>query len=213
MMRSSGVFVLLFSCTLLLVMGALDRQPTGFSSVAGAAFVTQASCRSGLQNLTPRKSCARRRQPRSRQTCSGCVAKSGKNRMAEEMSFEADGRLVRGPNQCGRFEMTVRPGESATELITVSDGSRPGPFLPARPGKPAQVSHSEIPTAGRQAIVVRIRSKPSCTPMVAPALTNCSRTWRRGLRIGNSATGTWKNRAILRLTGSVKNARRGAARR
>src|SRR5207237_10754852 len=40
----------------------------------------------------------------------------------EEMRFEAEGRLVRGPHHCARLEMTIQTGQGCTEVLVVSDG-------------------------------------------------------------------------------------------
>jgi hypothetical protein len=199
MMRNNGVFVLLFSCTLLLVMGALDRQSTGYSSVAGAAFVAQSSeIEPSAAQILARA--AANVDPANVQwlTC-----KIWQKQIAEELSFEAEGRLVRGPNQCGRFEMKVRTGDNATEVVTVSDGI--GLAHSCRHvGKPAQVATLKFVTAEDRPLppehIEAILHSYGCTGpyQLLKDLEARLENWQL-------ATGTWKDRAILRLTGSVKN--------
>jgi hypothetical protein len=204
MMRSSGVFVLLFSCTLLLVMGALDRQTPAFPSVAGAAFVAQTTvAEAGLPNLTAEQILARAAANLDPAKLQWLRYKIWQKQDAEDMSFEAQGRLLRGPNQCGRFELTVGSGTEATELLTVSDGI--GLAHSCRPpGKPAQVSTLKYitpennPYAPEQ--IEAILHAHSCGGpfQLLKDLEAKLENWQL-------ASGTWNNRTILRLTGIVNN--------
>ncbi len=204
MMRSSGVFVLLFSCTLLLVMGALDRQTPAFPSVAGAAFVAQNTVtEAGLQNLTAEQILARAAANLDPAKLQWLRYKIWQKQDAEDLSFEAQGRLMRGPNKCGRFELTVRSGMEATELLTVSDGV--GMAHSCRPpGKPAQVNTLKYQkptnnTSSSDHIEAILHAFGCSGPY------HLLKDLEAKLENWQLASGTWNNRTILRLTGTLKN--------
>src|SRR5207302_946625 len=119
-----------------------------------------------------------------------------------QVSFEADGRLVRGPNQCARLEMTVHGGSQPTTVITVSDGV--GLARICRPaGQPAEVvtqkftTRAETPPAAQE--IDEILNTHGCG---GPHFL--LRDLEEILENLRMERGLWNGKPVIRLEGAVK---------
>jgi hypothetical protein len=193
----------LFACSLLLTMGALNHQPRAFTPPVSASFVAQIATRdAGMDNLTPAQVLARAAVNLDPERTPWLRVKTWQKQADEEVSFEADGRLVRGPNQCARLEMTIHTGAIATTAITVSDG--------------VGLAHGRR-VAGRAPTVTSQRFiTPAKTNMAAEEIDRILNAHGCGgpyclvkelastLKNLKMVQGTWKGNSVIRLTGTVK---------
>jgi hypothetical protein len=193
----------LFACSLLLIMGALNHQPRAFTQPAGAGFIAQfVSPGAGLQSLSPAQVLARAAVSLDPERTPWLQVKTWQKQDDEVVSFEADGQLVRGPNQCARLEMTIRTGAIATAVVTVSDGVGMA-HCRRLPGKPSVVTSQRFTT-------------PAKVPMTADVIDQILNAHGCGgpysllkdlegtLENLKLVHGTWKDKPVIRLTGSVK---------
>jgi hypothetical protein len=124
------------------------------------------------------------------------------------VSFEAKGRFVRAPNHCARLEITVHAGPKPTNIVVVSDGVALARACSVG-GRSPQVSTRPLTATGQ---------KPLSSQEANSALRahGCGGPYcllkdlQRALDNLQAAPGVWKDKRVIRLTGSVKEAH-GAA--
>ncbi len=130
------------------------------------------------------------------------IVKTWQKQVDDEMSFEADGRLVRGPNHCARLDMTVRRDAEVTKVMVVSDG--------------VGLAHA-CRSANQRADVKSQRFlSPAKTPLDGPQVEQvlsahgCGGPHRLLMDLANklntmqSDSGVWHGKSVVRLTGSLK---------
>jgi hypothetical protein len=203
MTRKNLVLAPLFACSLLLIMGALDREPNRVAQDAKGLFVAQpASLRAGLGNLTPGQILSEAVAALSPEKIAWLGLNTWQKQVDGDAGFEAEGRLVRGPNQCARLEMTVHRGPKPTQVVTVSDG-----MVLARvyrqADRPATVTTRQLATPSRTSTSPRdielVLNEHGCggpywlLKDLQSILDNLQ-----------AVAGIWKGKRVVRLTGSVK---------
>jgi hypothetical protein len=210
MTKKNVALVPLFACSLLLTMGALNHQPHFATPAAGASFVAlPVALDAGLEGLTPQQLLARAAALLDPAQVPWLHVKTWQKQQTDEMTFEAEGRLLRGPNHCVRLEMTVHPGAESGNVVVVSDGV--GLAHACRlPGQPAAVVSQEFltpekKTMSAQQIDVVLNAKGCGGPHSLLKDLVCV------LEDLKMEVGTWKDNKVIRLAGVVKKAFRDSS--
>jgi hypothetical protein len=201
MIQKKLILVPFFACSLLLIIGALDHQPHFLPPVASASFVAQPHD-AGLGNLTPRQILAQAAAALAPERNPWLRVKIWQKQVDDGVSFEAEGRLVRGPNQCARLETTVHSGPNPTALVTVSDGVALAHAC-RLPGQLTELTTRRFTTPAK---------KPMPPPQIDLVLNEhgCGGPYcllkdlESILDDLQAVPGIWKDKRVIRLTGSVK---------
>jgi len=203
MSKKNLVLAPFFACALLLIMGALNHQAPVLSQSAENAFLAQpVSLDQSLTELSPRQILNRAAAGLDPSKTQWLRLTTWQKQSDEEISFEAEGRLVRGPRHCARMEMTIHRGSQDIKVVTVSDGVD---LAHARhlPGLPADVTTTRITTPGQpvpnpdgleQILKAQGCGGPHCILKELENLLDNLKATR----------GLWKNKPVIRLTGTLK---------
>lgn len=211
MSKKHFVLVPLFACSLQLVMGALNYQPPATPTSAAppqpaaTAFVAQPlDLAGGLEKLGAAQLLERASAAVAPSQAPWLVTKTWQKQSFEDASFEAEGRLVRGPNHCARLELHVRAGGEPAEVIIVSDG--------------VVLAHVRKVAGEKDEVTTQQLSGQGAPPLTPPQIDflltakGCAgphgllQQLRGMLENLRSETGTWQERPVIRLTGTAKAA-------
>jgi hypothetical protein len=202
MTRKHLVLIPLVACSLLLIMGALEREPTPVTQHSKIFFVAQPIAGDArLEHATPRQILAEAAAALSPEKTLWLQLNTWQKQLDGEASFEAEARLVRGPNHCARLEMTVHRGPKHTQIVTVSDG-----VVLARsqrlPDQPAAVTTWRLGTPADT-------SAPRDVDQVLAEHGCGGPYWllkdlERILDGLQGTPGIWEGKPVIRLAGSVK---------
>jgi hypothetical protein len=203
MAQSKIVLAPFVACPLLLVMGALNQQPRQASAAVDATFVSrQTTVAADLTQQPPEKILARAVAALEPDRVPWLVVKTWQKQVDDEISFEADGRLVRGPNHCARLDLTVRGGADPTSLIVVSDG--------VGLARACRLANKRAEVASQRFL------SPTKTPLNGPQIEQvlsahgCGGPHRLLKDLANKLVnlqmdmGVWRGKGVARLTGSLK---------
>jgi hypothetical protein len=203
MLKKHVVLLPLFACPMLLIMGALNGQPHPFAPALEASFVAQSvSCEVPIEKLPASAVLAQAIAKLAPNKASWLRTQIWQKQQCEEMCFEAEGTLVRGPNHCARLELTIRAGAGQTAVTVVSDGVGLA-HARKRAGQPVDVESQQF-AKGNAAItpeqIAEIISAHGCGGPYA-----LLRELADKLENMETATGAWDNQQVVRLTGQVKS--------
>jgi hypothetical protein len=118
-----------------------------------------------------------------------------------EHAYEADGRLVLGPNQCARWELSVKASRSRASWLVVSDGRGAAQRLQIG-SRPPQVETRLLPELEGAGMVARMRARTQalqekgCASPVA-----LLRGLKGSIAELHGQTGVWKETPVIRLEG------------
>ncbi len=210
MSRKNSLLAPLFACSLLLVMGALNHEPIFLSQSATPPFIAQpVSLDAQFQRLSAAEllaSALARLTPDSLRWLSVTM---WQKQTDDEVSFEAQGRLVRGPNGCARQEMTIRTGEKVSSVVTVSDGVSLAITRKLACGV-AELDTMKLTNADNTTMSVdqigAILGKHGCGGPLC-----LLRNLADNLENWQLEVGTWKKAPVIRLTATLKDVARGPA--
>jgi hypothetical protein len=201
MLQRNLVLVAVFACPLLLVMGALDYQSSSSTPAATPSFIAQPiAVAADVASLAPGDLLVQAAARLAPEVTPWLIVKTWQRQTDEHGRFEAEGRLVRGPNQCARLETSLQGRAEPATILTVSDG-----VVLARAYK----------TAGKRAIVTAdsfltpVRKSPEEVEKVLAA-HGCGgphsvlKDLERVLESLQETRGVWEGKSVIRLTGSIK---------
>jgi hypothetical protein len=206
MAQSKIVLAPIVACPLLLVMGALNQQPRQASAAVNTPFVSEPSAApSALSRQAPQEILARAVATLEPQRLSWLIVKTWQKQVDDEISFEADGRLVLGPNHCARLDMNIHGTTGSNSVVIVSDGV--GVARACR-------------SANKRAEVTSQRFlSPAKTPLTGPQIDQVLSNHGCGgpYRLLNDLAGkldniqmemgVWQRKSVVRLTGFLKAAK------
>lgn len=203
MARSQMVLAPALACSALFFMGALTQPPRQAAAAVDTAFVSQP--RIGPPNFThddPKQLLVRAAATLDPQRVPWLVVKTWQKQVGGEMSFEAEGRLVRGPNHCARLDMTVRASGEPSSVVVVSDG--------------VCLAHACRPAGKRGDVASQRFLSPAKTQLNGPQIEQILNAHGCGgphqmlkdlaAKLDNIQLdmGLWDGKNVIRLTGSLK---------
>lgn len=211
MLKTQFLLASLFACSLLLIMGAINYQPASpLTATAKPDFLPQsAAFDSPLESPAADELLTRAIQALDPSNISWLNVTIWQKQACEGFSFEAESRLVRGPNHCARLTMTVNARHSPVNVVVVSDGVGLAHAC-TLPGKRTEVdckrfinADESSMTAGdiEQLLVTHGCGGPHCLLKDVQAV----------LEEFQVVPGTWKNTPVYRLSGRVKTVAKNAA--
>ncbi len=208
MSKKTFYLVPIFSCSVLLLTGAFNYQdiisspaPPWPTQPSRSSFVPQpAPVAPGLEKLDGPGLLEKALAALAPNRVRWLRMKTWQKLADDELSFEAEGRLVLGPNHCARLEMTCRTGPKTGQYLVVADGVVLAQVL-RLPGQSPQVSNQPLfdKETGAPAIPLDqlFRDKGCAGPY--PLLCEL----QRKLTDLQVQTGHWQNRPALLLTGNL----------
>lgn len=208
MSKKKVALVPVFACFLLLAMGALNHQSSSPSLAPGPSFLAQTvSLGPGLDDLGPTQLLERAVANLGPARVSWLRVATWQKQADDEVSFEADGVLVRGPHHCARLELTVRAGKEPATVVTVSDGVS---WAQSRrlPGRSAEVTAQRFTTdemtamsAGQREDVLNAHGCGGPHGLLVELA--------RHLQNLQTTRGIWQAKPVLRLEGTLDGASQG----
>ena len=196
----------LFACSLTLIMGAFNHPPQSAPPQTVPTFLARPlDLDARLRELAPRQLLERAAAALASDKVQWLQIKTWQRQMDEELSFEAEGRLVCGPNNCARLEMTVQAGNGPAQVTMISDGVAFAKVVKL-PNQSAKIATERFSPEQKDG------SKPFTSEQIAQVLKakGCGgphcllENLLEVLFDLKADTGTWEDRPVIRLSGSVK---------